>query len=280
MRHTLRRLLILAAFLLLLVGFWLFETRSLKTDYFTVRSARLPASFDGLRIVSLSDLHGVSFGRGNRRLLSAVRAARPDLIVLVGDMADASTDLTVLETLCRGLPEIAPTFYVTGNHEWKRSDVPAVLSLLEDCGVTVLANEYRVLERGEDRILLAGVHDPNGPADMLSPAKLNRQIRDAYPDDYLIVLNHRNTALSHWAKRGADLLLSGHAHGGVIRLPFLGGLIGSGMEWLPDHTAGLYTEGGTTMAVNRGLGYTGVNVRLFNRPEVMVIDLKREAPDA
>lgn len=274
MRRFFRKLFRLCLLGLLLAGFWYYENCTIQTEVLPVVSAELPAAFDGFRIAVITDLHGRSFGEENSRLLDAVREAGPDIIALDGDIVDENSDLSMLAPLCRGLSDIAPVFYVTGNHEWRIEQLSQVLDTIANCGVTVLANDYRVLTLGESQIVLAGVHDPNGPYDMRTPEELTAQIRAAYPDNYLMVLNHRNDALDHWAALGADLVISGHGHGGVIRIPGVGGLIGTDRSLFPDYTAGLYTKDGCTLAVSRGFGFAGIPLRLFNRPELMVLELK------
>jgi len=263
------RLCLLAA---LAVGFWYYENNTVQTEVFTVSSDTLPAAFDGFRIASITDLHGRSFD--GDRLLRAVRGAQPDIIVLVGDIVDQESNPAMVAPLCSALTAVAPTFYVTGNHEWARSDLKALLNTMTEAGVTVLANDYRTLELGDARIVLAGIHDPNASVVKTAPEDLTARIREAYPDEYLIVLNHRNDALERWAELGADLVISGHGHGGVIRIPGIGGLVGTDRSLFPDYDAGLYALGKTTMAVSRGLGFIGLPFRLFNRPELMILELE------
>jgi len=263
-----------ALIIAILVGFWHYQNNTIQTEVFSVASETLPEAFDGFRVAVITDLHGRSFGEDNAELIAAVKASNPDLIALVGDIADERTDLSILTPLCEGLTAIAPCFYVTGNHEWSLDSLSAALEPIAAAGVSILANEYRTLTLEGESIILAGVHDPCGPADMMSPAELTETIRASYPESYLLVLNHRNDALETWAALGADLILSGHGHGGVIRLPGVGGLVGTDRSLFPDYTAGLYTSGATTMAVSRGLGFSGVPFRLFNRPELMIIDLE------
>ena len=272
MRRFLKFLICLCLLTVLVGSFWYYENNTVQTDVFTVSSVVLPAAFDGFRIASITDLHGRSFD--NDRLVRAVREAKPDIIVLVGDLVDKKSDPSMVAPLCSALTGIAPVFYVTGNHEWTRNDLSALMDTMTDTGVTVLANDYRTLELGDSKIVLAGVHDPNGPADMTTPAELTARIREAYPDNYLMVLNHRNDALELWAELGADLVISGHGHGGVIRIPGIGGLVDTDRSLFPDYDAGLYTSGRTTMAVSRGLGFIGLSFRLFNRPELMILDLE------
>ena len=229
--------------------------------------------------MELADLHGRVFGRGSRRLLAAVRRAEPDLICIDGDLFDEHTDLAMLPPLLRGLCAIAPVYYVTGNHEWRVPGLRGILAQMRACGVTVLQDDWRVLRRGEDALVLAGTDDPCGPAERKTPAELIADIRaDAGEAAFLLLLAHRNDQLPQWSALGVQAVLAGHCHGGVVRLPFVGGLFGTDRRLFPAWDAGLYRQGETALYVSRGLGYTNVHFRLFNRPEVAVIVLRRGSP--
>ncbi len=270
-------LLVLTA--LLAAGFLLWGNCSLQTAETALVSPALPPAFDGLRIVELADLHGRVFGRGSRRLLAAVRRAEPDLICIDGDLFDEHTDLAMLPPLLRGLCAIAPVYYVTGNHEWRVPGLRGILAQMRACGVTVLQDDWRVLRRGEDALVLAGTDDPCGPAERKTPAELIADIRaDAGEAAFLLLLAHRNDQLPQWSALGVQAVLAGHCHGGVVRLPFVGGLFGTDRRLFPAWDAGLYRQGETALYVSRGLGYTNVHFRLFNRPEVAVIVLRRGSP--
>lgn len=270
-------LLVLAA--LLAAGFLLWGNCSLQTTETALVSPALPPAFDGLRIVELADLHGRVFGRGSRRLLAAVRRAEPDLICIDGDLFDERTDLAMLPPLLRGLCAIAPVYYVTGNHEWRVPGLRGILAQMRACGVTVLQDDWRVLRRGEDALVLAGTDDPCGPAERKTPAELIADIRaEAGEAAFLLLLTHRNDQLPQWSALGVQAVLAGHCHGGVVRLPFVGGLFGTDRRLFPAWDAGLYRQGETALYVSRGLGYTNVHFRLFNRPEVAVIVLRRGDP--
>jgi predicted MPP superfamily phosphohydrolase len=263
--------------LLLLAGFTWYENDTLQCTSYTVTSARLPASFRGFRVVALSDLHGKEFGAYNTRLLSAVKSQRPSLIALCGDLCDRDDDVSRLAPLLRGLCALAPVVYVTGNHEWAmtKEQRQTLFALLDECGVTRLRNDYRVLTKSGQSIVVAGVDDPNGPADQKTPAALVEEIRaECGEDAYILTLCHRNDRLSQWAGLGVQLVLSGHAHGGVARLPYLGGVFGTRGELFPEYSGGVYREGGTTLLVSRGLGQTRwLPFRLLNRPEVATVTL-------
>lgn len=270
-------LLVLTA--LLAAGFLLWGNCSLQTTETALVSPALPPAFDGLRIVELADLHGRVFGRGSRRLLAAVRRAEPDLICIDGDLFDEHTDLAMLPPLLRGLCAIAPVYYVTGNHEWRVPGLRGILAQMRACGVTVLQDDWRVLRRGEDALVLAGTDDPCGPAERKTPAELIADIRaEAGEAAFLLLLTHRNDQLPQWSALGVQAVLAGHCHGGVVRLPFVGGLFGTDRRLFPAWDAGLYRQGETALYVSRGLGYTNVHFRLFNRPEVAVIVLRRGSP--
>lgn len=248
---------------------------TLDPEIWEVASPRLPAAFDGLRITLLTDLHGASLGQGNQTLLEAVAAQQPDLIAISGDLADERTDRTMLPPLLSGLTQIAPTYYVTGNHEWVRDDTEDLLKEFSALGVTVLRNDYVVLEREGQTLVVAGAEDPNAYQDMDTPADLMTHIRTEVPGDpYVVLLYHRNNSLELWKTLQPDLVLAGHGHGGVIRLPLVGGLLGVDRQFFPKDCEGLYTAGRTTLAVSRGLG----GVRLFNRPHLPTLVLRRSQP--
>lgn len=269
-----RRLLALLALFALAAGFVYWQNFTLQVETVELLFESLPPQFDGLRVAELSDLHGRSFGKNNVRLLRTLQKARPDMICICGDLFDEKTDLTMLEPLLTGLTDIAPVYYVTGNHEWQVKNLREILQKMRAWGVTVLENEGRVLSRGGAEMVVAGVHDPCGPYDMKTPAALVRELRSAQGNDFILMLSHRNDELAMWSQLGVQLVLSGHCHGGVVRLPFVGGVFGTRRELFPEYDAGVYRQDGTTLFVSRGLGYTNVHFRLFNRPHVPIMILR------
>lgn len=269
-----RRLLALLALFALAAGFVYWQNFTLQVEPVELFFESLPPQFDGLRVAELSDLHGRSFGKNNVRLLRTLQKARPDMICICGDLFDEKTDLTMLEPLLTGLTDIAPVYYVTGNHEWQVKNLREILQKMRAWGVTVLENEGRVLFRGGAEMVVAGVHDPCGPYDMKTPAALVRELRSAQGNDFILMLSHRNDELAMWSQLGVQLVLSGHCHGGVVRLPFVGGVFGTRRELFPEYDAGVYRQDGTTLFVSRGLGYTNVHFRLFNRPHVPIMILR------
>ena len=277
-----RWLLVLAA--LALFVYW--GNTDIKTDAVTYTSPALPAAFDGLRIVQLSDLHNREFGQNNAELYKAVENASPDVIFLTGDLVDeyAAEPVPYTRSVGAALSAIAPTYYVTGNHEWAHGNavVEEIKAALREAGVTVLSNEFVPLERDGDTILIAGIDDPNGYADQKTPGGLAEEIYSAYDDPFWLLLAHRNNLFNgRYCRLGADLTFSGHAHGGIWRLPFTDGLVDTNLHFLPSFTSGFYrcTDEdceGAEVFVSRGLGNSPRwAFRLFNRPQVAVITLKK-----
>ena len=237
----------------------------------------LPEGFDGFRIVQLSDLHGSRFGEGNARLIEKVRAEEPELIALTGDFLDegkTERELPELEALVRELAAIAPVYFVSGNHDWASGEAYTLFETLEAAGAVCLRNEYLRLERGGDSIVLAGVDDPNGPAEMPEPDEFVAQLREEAPEDFVLLLAHR----AYWAEKypglEVDLILCGHTHGGVVRLPFVGGLAASNMGLFPEYDAGLFELPGYTLFISRGLGNSVPLPRFLNTPELVSITLR------
>ena len=273
--HRLMKFLIFCA---LCVAFFRWSNYSLQTERFTFASPRLPEGFDGCVIVQLSDLHGAEFGENNQELIDRVRSYHPDYIFLTGDLQDQyrQTPRSYSVALGRAFVEIAPTYFVTGNHEWAFRDVRDMKRELREAGVTVLTNEYVTLSRNGDSILLAGIDDPNGFADQKTPEALAEEVRAAAGGAFWMLLAHRNNYFEdRYSRLGADLVISGHGHGGLVRLPFTDGLISVDRTCFPSYTAGFYQVHGADLFVSRGLGNSGRTFRVFNRPELAVLTLRR-----
>ena len=271
-RRRLRRFCTFLVVLALAVGWFFWQQNGLSTENITVESA--PDGFSGYRIAVISDLHGKEFGEDNQRLLEFVAGLEPDLIAMVGDLIHEESQMAMIPAVAQGLADIAPTYYVTGNHEWAAGVVPELEPLLESCGVNVLSNEYLVLEQNGDRLALLGAEDPNGYATQKTVGELADQVRGEQGEIYQILLSHRNNKYEDYAAARVDLSLTGHAHGGLIRIPGTDGLIGPTREFMPGYTAGLYDLDYGQMVVSRGLGNQSPAFRLLNRPDVPLIILE------
>lgn len=275
-KKALTALFLLAALVIFL--FW--ENNALEVTRLTVQSDRLPASFDGYRIVHLSDLHGKSFGKNQKNLLEQIKKAEPDLVVFTGDLADSRRyNPEPGVCLLARLGDIAPVYYVTGNHEWSSGKFAVLEKSLTETGVKVLRNTCEIINQAGAELWIVGIDDPSEYSDGQSEAKktgdkIGEAVRGIKEDSFKILLAHRPEHFPLYAECGFALVLSGHAHGGQFRLPVVGGLVAPHQGIFPRYTAGKYTEGDSVMIVSRGLGNSLMPQRLFNRPEVVVITLR------
>ncbi|MFR6024029.1 MAG: metallophosphoesterase [Oscillospiraceae bacterium] len=271
--------LITAAVLVPALLIWLlWANSSPASTQVTVASGALPEAFEGFKIAHVSDLHNAVFGRKNEKLLSLIRAAEPDIIAITGDLIDSRhTDIDSALAFVEAAAEIAPVYYVTGNHE-SRLDFDEIEPRLIAAGARVLRNEAEYIEHGGERIRLAGIDDPSfirtgGTAEERAAAELE-QLGDG-GGTFTVLLAHRPELVEVYAEYGAGLVLSGHAHGGQVRLPLLGGLYAPGQGLLPEYDSGLYSLGETQMVVSRGLGNSVAPLRVNNRPELVIVTLSR-----
>lgn len=266
--------LIILALIAAAAAFLIKDSRDdLEISRYEVKSQKLPESFDGFKIVQLSDLHGAEFGEDGMELVEKVKELEPDIIALTGDFVTDEGDLAAVEKLAARLTELCPVYFVSGNHEFGSGLAVKVRNILERAGVKYLSNEYLTISRGEDGILLGGVEDPLAYADMLSPDELAQKMNDAAPDAFKILLGHRNYWMTEYPELPVDLIFCGHAHGGLIRIPGVGGLIGTDRRLFPDFDAGEYNNGRYTLIVSRGLGNSVPIPRIFNRPEIVCVEL-------
>lgn len=268
--------LIILALIAAAAAFLIKDSRDdLEISRYEVKSQKLPESFDGFKIVQLSDLHGAEFGEDGMGLVEKVKELEPDIIALTGDFVTDEGDLAAVEKLAARLTELCPVYFISGNHEFGSGLAVKVRNILERAGVKYLSNEYLTISRGEDGILLGGVEDPLAYADMLSPDELAQKMNDAAPDAFKILLGHRNYWMTEYPELPVDLIFCGHAHGGLIRIPGVGGLIGTDRRLFPDFDAGEYNNGRYTLIVSRGLGNSVSVPRVFNRPEIVCVELTR-----
>lgn len=272
------KMVIIFAVLALFV-IWIYQTNvTVGTTHYKIESSRLPEAFNHFKIVSVSDLHNAKFGKDNGVIIRAVKDEKPDIIAITGDLVDYSkTDIATAEALVKELVKIAPCYYVTGNHEaWLGEKYNRLEKILLDASVTVLRDKTVNLTENKQTIQLAGLDDP----DFSDRASYNQQeiLENALADmnitdDYCVLLSHRPETFGAYVNKNIDLVLSGHAHGGQFRLPFIGGIIAPNQGFFPKYDAGTYTENNTTMIVSRGLGNSVIPVRFNNRPEIVSVEL-------
>ena len=250
---------------------------------YVVESEKIPAGFDGCRIVHISDLHGRWFGAEQAKLLEAVRRQKPELILMTGDWVDRDyqgEDERCCQVVVKGLLEIAPVYGIIGNHEARAKHRSYLIEELSRLGVRLLLDETIVLKRRCDSIHLVGFETPyHAPLkeDLSELKRLEEEYREALnprkaegESVYRLVMAHRPELIDMYQQLELDLVLSGHAHGGLMRLPFGYRLLAPGQSWFPKYTHGMYQKEETRMIVSCGLG----GPRIFIQPEIGVIVLK------
>lgn len=247
------------------------NTRIVVTEY-NIEVKNLPQSFDGFKIAQVSDLHEKVFKNDNSELYSKISAEKPDLIAITGDMVDAAGyEDYVIDTVAR-LSEIAPVYYVTGNHEWAAGDAKGIIDAVYEGGGRPLRNEYVKIYHEDGSLLIAGIDDPNGPYDQKTVSQLSDEITAKEGDVPSVLLAHRNDP-DRYQNLSFDVILCGHAHGGVWRLPFLGGLLSTERTLFPKYTAGIADLDCGKLVISRGIGNGNDVPRFLNNPEIPIIIL-------
>lgn len=262
--------------LLILTGIWsLYSSRyRLEVTHYQISSARLPEAFNGYRIVQLSDLHAARFGKEDEDLIEQVAQLEPDMIAMTGDYIEKKEHIPQVQHLVETLSQIAPVYFSSGNHDWASGHAHELRRVIEQAGGVWLSNDYRIITRNGEELIVAGVEDPNSYAEMTRPDELMDAIDAAYPDHFSILLGHRNDWPMRYPELKTDVILCGHGHGGIIRLPGVGGLLGTDFRFFPKYDAGLFPCGRYVMVVSRGLG-NGIPIPRFgNRPEILCLTLE------
>lgn len=246
---------------------------TLEVNGYTIVSEKLPKEFNGFTIAHLSDLHNEEI----KGLLSALTRAEPDIIVITGDIIDG-VEMEITLRIAKEITQIAPCYYVTGNHEARiPSETYAILEAgLKDSGITVLHDQKAVIEKDGAAISIIGLDDPAyaesyGKEGAANDSALIKALTNQ--NSFTILLSHRPELFNIYVESDVDLALSGHAHGGQFRLPFIGGLVAPNQGLFPKYDAGLFTKENTNMIVSRGVGNGTVVPRINNRPEVITVEL-------
>jgi len=275
MKRKLLKLILLIAFIW---AFLYINNEWLQISRYEVQSERIPKAFAGLKIVQISDLHDATFGEKQSRLVQKVQKLNPDFVFLTGDFIDSNRyDLQNSLDFVEQITPFTQVFYVTGNHEVAVNKINEITQSLKDLGVHVLMDESAVIEREGEELLIAGVQDPliNAiyPPEEIIEEELEQAI-DWKNDSFKLLLSHRPEVFDVYVDKEIDLVFTGHAHGGQVRIPGIGGLIAPGQGWFPKFTSGMHEKGKTKMVVSRGLGNSLIPYRIFNRPEIVLVTLK------
>ena len=268
-------LAILITFMILLY----IENNSLEKSNYFYYLKKIPLSFEGFKILQISDLHNKTFGKDNKKLIKLIDDENPDVVVVTGDIYYSYTEK--IENSLKFLEDISKkytVYFVSGNHEYRDKDWEIHKKIIENFGVRILDNKVDIIRKNDEEIYIYGLKDP---------AFYHKSVRmDIFEDElkslkntmdelkFGILLSHRPDKIDIYARNNVDLAFTGHAHGGQIRI--LGkGILSPAEGFFPKYTAGIHKKGNTTVIISRGLGRTIFTSRLFNKPEVVITRLKR-----
>lgn len=273
------KLIIIAIIILVIAVMLILENSMIETNIYKITSEKIPKEFNNFKIAQISDFHNK---KNYDSVLDKLKETEPDIIAITGDFIDSrKTNTNISLDFAKKLVKIAPCYYVMGNHEARLTDVFSNFEKeLKQIGVTVLRNEAIVIEKNGESITLIGIDDPRLSYKKDSTQNACQVIKEHLSkisyDGYTILLSHRPEAFSEYVNANIDLVLTGHAHGGQIIIPFIGGIIAPNQGLFPKYYEGLYTEKSTNMLVSRGLGNSLFPFRFNNRPEIIFVELDKE----
>lgn len=264
---TRKTIIIILIVLLLLIYIISGFHNPLKVTAYSYTSSKIPASFEGFKIIHISDFHCKDFGYQEEDLIRIITKETPDIILFTGDSIDDEHPIDNYRYLLEGIAGIAPVYYINGNHEYDPlAPYEEMLTLHEQYHVTNLNDASTVITVNDESILLSGLDFRN------TMTGLRNEIEYANTSVFNILLYHGTDKFDGIAPYNYDLVLSGHTHGGIVCLPFIGGIISNEKEFFPKYDSGIYTVGVSTMISSRGLGDAAVP-RFHNPREVVSITL-------
>lgn len=268
-----------------------YENKKLVVEQYHICSPKIPEPFDGFRIVFLTDLHCNEFGIENEELIEKIHQCRPDVILVGGDMVTSQEDIPVDVPLklMKRLSEKYVVYYADGNHELRLMRNEEIFGLrykeyvhkLKEFGIRHISNETIVMEEGGERISLTAFdlekkfyHRFRIPE--MTYDDMKEAVGEKTEKCFGILLAHNPNYFKTYAKWGSDLVLAGHFHGGMIRIPKIGGVISPQFQLFPKYDSGEFHWENSTMILSRGLGNHSIKLRLFNLPEISCITLEKQ----
>ena len=262
--------------LLLGICFFILSCRSISTETYKIKTPLLEKQ-SSIKIVLISDLHNTIFGENQSILIDMIKNINPDFIVLAGDIFDHITPMTGTQLLLSGIYNIAPIYYVTGNHEYLSLNIQKIQEELISYGVIILSDNYMKVEVNNNEIIIAGIEDPFIYYYDVPDYNQNDSMEEAFRDLdnmplFKILIAHRPEMIENYKRYSFDLVLSGHTHGGQVRIPYiLNGLYAPDQGIFPKYAGGMYRHGNLTHIISRGLSINPGLPRIFNPPELVVI---------
>lgn len=261
--------IIIGIIVIILGGFFYWQNNGIVVTKMLFENSKIPKEFEGFKIVHLSDLHNKEFGEGQKKLMKKIQESNPDLI-------DHSKSEKGDESFINSIKDIAPVFYVSGNHEAWSGEYDSLLNKLKDAGITVLDNERTKIEKDGKYIEIIGIQDPaffNNDNKKSFEEELKKLVKEE-GNNFKVLLSHRPELMDLYVHNDLDLVFSGHVHGGQFRIPFVGGVLAPNRSLFPKYTSGMHSINNTSMIISRGLGNSIIPIRIFNRPEIIEVTLK------
>lgn len=282
-KEKLKKVLLFVAIVsIILLAFFYWQNNSIIINEMVFKNDIIPEAFNEYKILQISDLHNKEFGSKQNKILAKIEKIKPDIIVITGDLIDSNnTNIDIAMELINGAIKIAPIYYVSGNHEAWSGVYNDLKSNLENSGVVVLDNKKIEVFKDSDYIDIIGLDDTSFIESDLLEYGGNTETKNLLDtltegsSNFKILLSHRPELFDVYSNSNVNLIFSGHAHGGQFRLPFIGGLIAPDQGFFPKLTEGIHTSNDSSMIISRGLGNSIIPVRIFNRPELIVVTLSK-----
>lgn len=276
------KIVFIILFLLILTLFLFWQNNAITINELKYRNEQISDDFKGFKILQISDLHNKEFGDSQKNLIKKTNEINPDVIFITGDIIDSRRtsvdELYIAMNYVKEAVKIAPVYYVSGNHEFRSGFYNQIKLEMEKAGAHVLDNSSSEITLGKSAISIIGLSDITFTLKSHKNINLQKDIEEKLSslmdsNNFSILLSHRPELISSYASAKVDMVFSGHAHGGQIRLPFIGWLIAPDQGLFPKYTEGLYVYNNTSLIVSRGLGNSLFPFRIFNRPELVVVTL-------
>lgn len=265
---------------IILFGVW--QNNDITITQINYTNDKVPEEFNGYRIAQISDLHNKEFGKNQKNLLKKIQLISPDIIIVTGDLIDRRKyNLDTAMVFINEAIKVAPIYYVSGNHEAWSGDYKNISNKLLNSGVKILDDNKVTLTKDQETIEILGLSDPDfltyNYMERTKVSELEKQLTYLSDDAiFQILLSHRPELFDIYANEKIDIIFSGHAHGGQFRIPFIGGVVAPDQGLFPKYTSGVYKQNQSTLIVSRGLGNSIIPIRIFNRPEIVVVTLQDE----
>lgn len=281
--------------LILLSVFVYVQNYALQKTAYKISFKKLPKDFEGYKILHLTDIHRKSFGFKQRKLISLIERENPDIVVVSGDIIycynhwynfgySYKKDLSKVIALFDVIAKKYPVYYSPGNHECKSGYYNEIKKALLKSGVVVLENEIREISHNTDKIFLIGLKDPTfwGGSNVVVEDYISKtekeliKLKEKANDSFTVLISHRPEIYKIYENAGVDVAFTGHAHGGQWIFPIVGSVFAPQQGFFPKYTKGVHEFSDTKVVISRGMGNSSMPIRLFNRPEVVVVTLHTE----